>query len=416
MSSLLESAGFVLAACIVGVGDRPRHAKHALKMLRRPVDSCRRPLDVSVRRRVRNDVPPRRVRPVLFDQVFRIDDVLFGFRHFGGRDDFDRLVRLLENRPVGSDLDVRREMVDGPPRPVPGHVDFVRHHPLREQGVERLDRFFGEMAGQGHGAREKPRIKQVQDGMLNPADVLVHVHPVIGFVAHGRGFRSRGRKPYEIPGAVHEGIHRVGFPQCGSAALGTLAASPFVVAGERIARNAEIGFLRKNDRKVLLPLRDNSARVAVHDGDGTAPVSLAAKAPIAKPVLRYALPHSGLFAMVDRRVDRFRSGLEFAARDRANIPDLLFLGRHEGRIRDRRAVFGGLEDVDHAEIVFPRELQISLIVGRTAEYRPRSVIHQYEIRDPDGKLHAFVERMLHSNRCRDSDLFGRLQFRFRQSG
>ena len=307
-------------------------------------------------------------------------------------------------------------MVDGPPRPVPGHVDFVRHHPLREQGVERLDRFFGEMAGQRHGAREEPRIQQVQNRMLDPADVLVHVHPVIGFVAHGRDFRPRGREPYEIPGTVHEGVHRVGFPQRASAALGTLAAPPFVVAGEWIARNAEIRFLGKNDRKVLLPLRDNSARVAVHDGDGTAPVALAANAPVAKPVLRYALPHPGLFAMVDRGVDSLQSGLEFAARGRANIPNPLFLGRHEGRIRDRRAAFDGFKDVDHAEIVFPRELQIPLIVGRTAEYRPRSVIHQYEIRDPDGKLHALIERMLDSNLRRDSNLFGRLKFRFGQSG
>jgi hypothetical protein len=53
----------------------------------------------------------------------------------------------------------------------------VDHHALREQAGERL--VDAEMAGAAHGAGEEARIEQVQDRVLDAADILVDRHPVV---------------------------------------------------------------------------------------------------------------------------------------------------------------------------------------------------------------------------------------------
>ena len=68
-----------------------------------------------------------------------------------------------------------------------GGVDFVRHHALREQRIEGLPSRFRQVAGLDHRPGEEARIEQVQDRVLDAADILVDIHPVIGVRAHGRG-------------------------------------------------------------------------------------------------------------------------------------------------------------------------------------------------------------------------------------
>jgi hypothetical protein len=57
-------------------------------------------------------------------------------------------------------------------------VDVVEHHALREQlgeGLVDLDQ-----AQVAHDLGPEARVQQVQDGVLDAADVLVHRHPVVG--------------------------------------------------------------------------------------------------------------------------------------------------------------------------------------------------------------------------------------------
>jgi hypothetical protein len=54
--------------------------------------------------------------------------------------------------------------------------------PLGEQRIERLDRLRRQMPGDLHRPGEEARIEQVQDRVLDAADILVDIHPVIGIL------------------------------------------------------------------------------------------------------------------------------------------------------------------------------------------------------------------------------------------
>src|ERR1700731_2966198 len=54
-------------------------------------------------------------------------------------------------------------------------------------------------------------VQQVQDGVLDPADVLVDGHPVgHGVLVDGRFGRPRVAEALEVPRRVDEGVHGVG--------------------------------------------------------------------------------------------------------------------------------------------------------------------------------------------------------------
>ena len=61
--------------------------------------------------------------------------------------------------------------------------------------------------------RDEPGIKQMKDGVLHPADILVHGKPVIGgFGVEGGLVVFGGDIAQEIPAGIHESIHGVRFP------------------------------------------------------------------------------------------------------------------------------------------------------------------------------------------------------------
>ena len=57
-------------------------------------------------------------------------------------------------------------------------IGLVHHHALGEQALERL--VHAQMAGLVHGAGEEAAIEQVQDRVLDAADILVDRQPAIG--------------------------------------------------------------------------------------------------------------------------------------------------------------------------------------------------------------------------------------------
>ena len=67
-----------------------------------------------------------------------------------------------------------------------------------------------------------------------------------------------------------------------------------------------------------------------------------------------------------------------------------------GGIRDHEAVWidaGRTNDRRVAELVFVGELQVALVVRRTAEDGAGAVVHQDEVRDIDRQLPVRIERM-----------------------
>ena len=82
---------------------------------------------------------------------------------------------------------VRFETDLGRRDPLAGHVaiGLMDDHALGEKAGERLVEI--EMAALAHGSGEKTRIEQMQDRVLDAADILVDRQPVIGNRRIGRG-------------------------------------------------------------------------------------------------------------------------------------------------------------------------------------------------------------------------------------
>ena len=97
-------------------------------------------------------------------------------------------------------------------------IGLVHDHALGEQAGERL--FESDMAGRLHRAGEEAAVEQMQDRVLDAADILVDRHPGIDHRPVGRRtVDPRIGEALEIPRRVDERVHGVGFAPRRSAAL-----------------------------------------------------------------------------------------------------------------------------------------------------------------------------------------------------
>ena len=208
----------------------------------RAFDAGLGPDHVAVGRRIRQHEPARRIGAVAGDDVVGIDDILLRLRHLLDRADLDRRAVRDQRRAALAvdllDLDLGRRHPA-----VRALVGLVHDHALREQALERLlDRV--QMAGDLHGADEEARIEQVQDRVLDAADILVDRQPAALAVDAGQRRSAllvpRVGEAREIPGRIDERVHRVGvaarlrLPHCGQADM-----LPARMMVERIARLVE---------------------------------------------------------------------------------------------------------------------------------------------------------------------------------
>ena len=100
-------------------------------------------------------------------------------------------------------------------------IGLVDDHALREQAGERL--VEAEMARLAHGPGEEARVEQMQDRVLDAADILVDGQPVVGL----RARRRRGLVPGSVKRAKYQDestkvsmvsvSRRAAPPQCGQA-------------------------------------------------------------------------------------------------------------------------------------------------------------------------------------------------------
>ena len=85
---------------------------------------------------------------------------------------------------------------------------LVIEHPLREEPGERLAE--ADQAEVVHHLHEEPGVEQVEDRVLDPADVLVDRQPVVDDLAAERQqLVGRVGVAEEVPGRVDERVHRV---------------------------------------------------------------------------------------------------------------------------------------------------------------------------------------------------------------
>ena len=78
------------------------------------------------------------------------------------------------------------------------------HHPLGEQAGEGLA--HRHQAGVRQGAADEAGVEQVQDRVLDPADILVDRQPFVGGGAGDRFGRGRIGEAGEIPAGIDEGV------------------------------------------------------------------------------------------------------------------------------------------------------------------------------------------------------------------
>ncbi len=253
------------------------------------------------------------------------------------------------------------------------------------------------MAGRLHGAGEEAAVEQVQDRVLDAADVLVDRQPAIDHLAVGRRVLDpRISEAREVPRRIDEGVHRVGLARGRPVAAWARDVLPGRMAVERIARLVEVDDRGQLHRQVLHRHRHDAAFLAVDDRDRASPIALARDAPVAQAKIHLALADRPVAARLALEPARHlllglldRHAVEEARIDHppvaiiGGVGDDEGLGIDVGRAHHRRV----------AEPVFVDEVEIALVVRRAAEDRAGSVVHQDEVRHVDRQLPVRVERM-----------------------
>ena len=151
----------------------------------------------------------------------------------------------------------------------------------------------------------------------------------------------------------------------------------------------------------------------MHHRDRAAPVALPRKAPVAQAELGDALAPALRLGKVDGGVDRLLPAGHIESGKVVDPLHLFFLRRDIGGVADRLRIGQRFKGGNHRQVVFPHEIQVALVMRRTAKDRPGAIVHQDEIRDPDRQLPIRVQRMAHGQASVEAQLLGRLQRLFR---
>ena len=160
---------------------------------------------------------------------------------------------------------------------------------------------------------------------------------------------------------------------------------------ERVARPAELDVRRQGHRQLRARHRHDAALRAVDHRDRAAPVALARHAPVAQPVAHLARADAAPLELLDH-APLGGGDVEAVQEIGVDQPALADVGLGA----DRKALRLFARRQHHGydrQAVLARELQIALVVRRTAENRAGAVIHQDEVGDVDRQLLIGHERI-----------------------
>ncbi len=157
----------------------PHHRVQPAEEAKSPLDAFLLPLQLGVGRCGKEDENAQRIRTIFGDHVVRINAIAERFGH--------------------------RQ----PPPGIRAAGDDVEHHALGEKPRHR----FGDVNQSQipHELAPEARVKQVHDGVLHSADILIHREPIADDVGIKRGtVVSRIAVAEIVPAGINERIHRVG--------------------------------------------------------------------------------------------------------------------------------------------------------------------------------------------------------------
>ncbi len=218
--------------------------------------------------------------------------------------------------------------------------------------------------------------------MFDAAAVEVDRAPVPDLVGVERQIRIlRVAEAEEVPRGVDERIHRVRLAPRRPAALGADRVDELGdLRQRRIAPAAEFDSPGQQHRQIVGRDRDHAVLLAVDDRNRRAPVALPRDAPILEAILDRAFADPARGCCGSHGLD---SGFGFEAVELAGVHEPP--GTVVGFLQRVGFEFSalGLHHDRHGELVFPRELEVALIVTRHPHHRAGPVLAQHEVRDPD---------------------------------
>ena len=224
----------------------------------------------------------------------------------------------------------------------------------------------------GERLGEEAGVHQVEDRVLDPADVLVDRHPLPqGRRVPRRLVVVRVAEAQEVPGRVDEGVHRVGL------AAGRAAAGRAV--GRRHASAAASGdwpwgrvldVVGRSTGSSSSGTGTMPQRVAVDDRDRAAPEALAADQPVAQAVVDLAVAHALALEPPEDRLERL--ALVHAVELR-----LLMCGPSPVYGRASPPSGGCTCEIGRPYVV--GEVPVALVLGRHRHDRPGAVPHEHVV-------------------------------------
>ena len=245
-----------------------------------------------------------------------------------------------------------------------GHLLTVgaEDHALGEQGAERL--LEVEQLHVRERLDEEARVQQVQDRVLDPADVLIDGHPLAQYLAVPRRRVVVGVAVAQVvPARVDEGVHRVGLAPAGPAAGGAGGVDPVLGGGQRRAPAGLVVLdLGQPHRELVVRDRHQTTVLAVDDRDRAAPVALARDQPVAQPeVDRLVTAALALQPGDDRPLALHRGQpVEFTRVDQVFVVGVA----HEGLPGLGLGAVARGDDLADGQPERLREVVIALVVGR----------------------------------------------------
>ncbi len=375
------------------------------------LDARVRPFQRLFRRRGEHHEEARGVGAELVDQGLRIDAVALRLGHGADAAVVDRLTVGLRGGAddvaalVALEIDLFRCEILDAALVGAAREDVVEHHALRQQVGEGL--VVVHQPEVAHDLGPEARVKQVQDRVLDAADVLVGRHPVVGAgIDHGRVRRARRRVDAVagvVPRRIDEGVHGVGFALGRLAALRAGAIDEIGALRQRIAGTVGHAVFGQRHGQLVVGHRHRAARVAMDQRNRAAPVALARHAPVAQAVL-----HLGRAEVLGRQVSGdggdgsfepesiVLAGIHTAAALLVGVPLLPAVERkglafHCNHLPDRQAVL-------------LRKLEIAFVMRRHGHHGAFAVAHQHVVADPDLDFFA-GQRVVDENAGRHALLF-----------
>ena len=294
-----------------------------------------------------HDIQPHGVRAVLGHHVVGVDDVAAALGHL--------LAALAQDHAVGGTLFVG--LLGG------HHADVVQEL-VPEAGV-----------------------KQVQGGVLHAAVVPVHGAPVVQGLSGGQGFLVVGvHIAQEVPGGARPLGHGVGLPLGGAAAAGAGGVHPVghLAQGGLAVVGGLVGVhLGEQQGELLLGQGLPAALLAVHHGDGLAPVPLAGEDPVAQLVVDLGRADALLLQPLDHGGDGVLHGL--AVEEVGVDQDAGVVLGGEGGLLHVLTTGDHLDDLA-AELL--GELPVPVVVGGYGHDGAGAIGGEHVVGDEDGDLPA----------------------------